>query len=127
MAIREFQTAAGLSATGQIDDNLVSTLRAAELGAPAEDSYVEPPPEDSDSSVELAPPENSFVAPLPSPAPTAVPKQDSSPMASWVKGKEGQQVLSPFTGGVVDVSGFPPGAEVRCPYSGKIFVVPTKP
>ena len=127
MAIREFQTAAGLSATGQIDDNLVSTLRATELGAPAEDSYVEPPPEDSDSSVEPAPPENSFVAPLPSPAPTAVPKQDSSPMASWVKGKEGQQVLSPFTGGVVDVSGFPPGAEVRCPYSGKIFVVPTKP
>ena len=106
-AIREFQVAEGLPVTGQIDDNLITALRATDPGAPAEDS---------DS-----------VAPLPSPAPTAAPKQDSSPMALWVKGKEGQQVLSPFTGGIVDVSGFPPGAEVRCPYSGKIFLVPIKP
>jgi hypothetical protein len=48
-------------------------------------------------------------------------------VASWVKGKEGQQVLSPFTGGIVDVTGFPSGSEARCPYSGKIFLVPTKP
>jgi hypothetical protein len=57
----------------------------------------------------------------------AAPKQESPPVALWVKGKEGQQVLSPFTGAVVDVSGFPPGSEARCPYSGKIFLVPTKP
>jgi hypothetical protein len=127
-AIREFQAAAGLPVTGQINDNLITALRATDPGAPAEDSdSVAPaPPEDSDS-ITPAPPEDSSVAPLPSPAPTAAPKQDSSPMALWVKGKEGQQVLSPFTGGIVDVSGFPPGAEVRCPYSGKIFLVPIKP
>ena len=116
LAIREFQAAAGLPVTGQIDDNLMEALRATDPGAPAEDPSVAPP---TDS--------NSSVATFPSPSPPAAPKQDTSPMASWVKGKEGQQVLSPFTGGVVNVSGFPPGAEVRCPYSGKIFLVPTKP
>jgi biotin carboxyl carrier protein len=125
-AIREFQAAAGLPVTGQIDDNLMEALRATDPGAPAEDSSVEPPT-DFNSSVAPAPPEDSSVAPFPSPSPPAAAKQDTSPMASWVKGKEGQQVLSPFTGGVVDVSGFPPGAEVRCPYSGKIFLVPIKP
>jgi Putative peptidoglycan binding domain len=125
-AIREFQAAAGLPVTGQIDDNLIEALRATEPGAPGEDFSVEPPG-DSSSSVAPAPPEDSSVAPFPSPSPPAAPEPDTSPMASWVKGKEGQQVLSPFTGGVVDVSGFPPGAEVRCPYSGKIFLVPTKP
>jgi hypothetical protein len=125
-AIREFQAAAGLPVTGQIDDNLIEALRATEPGAPGEDFSVESPT-DSSSSVAPAPPEDSSVAPFPSPSPPAAPEPDTSPMASWVKGKEGQQVLSPFTGGVVDVSGFPPGAEVRCPYSGKIFLVPTKP
>jgi Putative peptidoglycan binding domain len=116
-AIREFQADAGLPVTGEIDDDLMTALRATDPGAPSDDS----------DSVAPAPPEDSSVAPFPSPAPTAAPERDSSPMASWVKGKEGQQVLSPFTGGIVDVSGFPPGAEVRCPYSGKTFLVPIKP
>lgn len=106
MAIREFQEAQGLPVTGQIDQNLVRALRSGEF--------------------DPAPPKDSFVTPVPSASPAA-PKQESPPVALWVKGKEGQQVLSPFTGGVVDVSGFPPGSEARCPYSGKIFLVPIKP
>jgi Putative peptidoglycan binding domain len=105
MAIREFQAAEGLPITGRIDEGLLRALGAGEVRAPPRDTPV---------------------APLPSPAPSA-PEQGSPPVAAWVKGKEGQQVLSPFTGGVVDVSGFPPGCEARCPYSGKIFLVPTKP
>jgi hypothetical protein len=115
-AVREFQASAGLPVTGQIDDKLIDALRGTDAGAPGADSSVEPLT-DSNYSVE----------PFPSPLSPAAPKPDTSPMASWVKGKEGQQVLSPFTGGIVDVSGFPPGAEVRCPYSGKIFLVPIKP
>jgi hypothetical protein len=108
MAIREFQEAQGLPVTGQMDENLVRALRPGEFDHP--------------------PPKDSFVTPVPSAsASPAAPKQESPPVALWVKGKEGQQVLSPFTGGVVDVSGFPPGSEARCPYSGKIFLVPTKP
>jgi hypothetical protein len=97
-----------LPVTGQMDENLVRALRPGEFDHP--------------------PPKDSFVTPVPSAsASPAAPKQESPPVALWVKGKEGQQVLSPFTGGVVDVSGFPPGSEARCPYSGKIFLVPTKP
>jgi hypothetical protein len=104
-AIREFQAAEGLPITGRIDESLLRALGAGELSSP---------------------PRDTSVTPVPSPAPSA-PEQGSPPVAAWVKGKEGQQVLSPFTGGVVDVSGFPPGSEARCPYSGKIFLVPTKP
>jgi Putative peptidoglycan binding domain len=103
-AIEEFQTVEGLPVTGRINESL---LRALRTGEPS------PPPEDSSVT-------------LPSPTPS-VPKHDSPPVALWVKGKEGQQVLSPFTGGIVDVSGFPPGSEARCPYSGKIFLVPMRP
>ena len=67
-AIREFQAAAGLPVTSQIDDNLIEALRATDPGAPAEDSSVEPPT-DSSSSVAPAPPEDSSVAPFPSPSP----------------------------------------------------------
>jgi len=104
-AIREFQAAEGLPITGRIDETLIRALRTGELSAP---------------------PEDTSITPLPSPTPSP-PQHDSPPVALWVKGKEGQQVLSPFTGGIVDVTGFPSGSEARCPYSGKIFLVPTKP
>jgi hypothetical protein len=91
-AIREFQTAEGLPITGQIDESFLRALGAGEFSTPPEDT--------------------SKIVPSPTPS---TPAHDSPPVALWVKGKEGQQVLSPFTGGIVDVSGFPPGSEARCP------------
>lgn len=47
------------------------------------------------------------------------------PIGTPVPGKPGF-VTSPFkpTAGYVDVRGFSPGEQVKCPYSGKIFLVP---
>ncbi len=47
------------------------------------------------------------------------------PYATPVAGKPGL-VTSPFApyAGYVDVRGYPPGQEVKCPYTGKLFRVP---
>jgi hypothetical protein len=51
-------------------------------------------------------------------------KVNQPPYGTPVPGKP-QLVRSPFTDqGFVDVSGHPPETEVRCPYSGQIFLVP---
>ena len=48
----------------------------------------------------------------------------NKPYANPVPGKVGH-VYSPFASGrEVDVTGFPPGTEVRCPYTKMIFRVP---
>ena len=66
--------------------------------------------------------------PNPTPAPTPPPVSLPTPEISYgipVPGKPGF-VTSPHapSAGVVDVRGFPPGTEVKDPYTGRIFLVP---
>ena len=57
--------------------------------------------------------------------PNAIPPVKELPIGTPVAGKPGF-VTSPYkpTAGYVDVRGFTPGEQVKCPYSGKIFLVP---
>ena len=63
----------------------------------------------------------------PTPTPTPVPQITTRdlPYGTPVPGQMGF-VTSPHdpTAGLVDVRGFAPGQEVRCPYTGKTFLVP---
>ena len=63
--------------------------------------------------------------PTPTPTPTNTSPAREMAYGTPVPGKPGF-VTSPHSpyAGYVDVRGFPPGTEVKCPYSGKIFLVP---
>ncbi|MBX9742429.1 MAG: hypothetical protein K2W99_02665 [Chthoniobacterales bacterium] len=68
------------------------------------------------------PPANPFLS---APASTTAATTHDIPYGTPVPGKPGF-VTSPFApkDRYVDVRGFPPGSEVKDPYSGKIFLVP---
>lgn len=89
------------------------TADASQTNAPADGSL-------ADTNA-VTSPANPFATPTPVPA--AAPRD--LPYGTPVPGKPGF-VTSPHspTAGYVDVRGFPPGSEVKDPYSGKIFLVP---
>jgi len=75
-----------------------------------------------------APPENadtSAQAPAATPPPPAKTTKGDYPYGTPVPGKPGF-VKSPYAAdqGLVDVRGFPPGTEVKDPFTNKIFLVP---
>ncbi|MDX2080217.1 MAG: hypothetical protein SFU53_05480 [Terrimicrobiaceae bacterium] len=75
-------------------------------------------------------PVDPMISATPTPTPSTIPgatQMGAREIAygTPVPGKPGF-VTSPHSpyAGYVDVRGFPPGTEVKCPYSGKIFLVP---
>lgn len=99
--------------------------RVARYPATGQEQY---PPQQQPFNPNAPPPENvTPQEPTVAPAPTAMAtraERGDHPYGIPVPGKP-HVVESPFSPGkYVDVEGFPPGTEVKDPYTGKIFLVP---
>jgi hypothetical protein len=125
-----------LAACGSDDDQ--TTQHKHKFGYPPDtttetappDQEVPPGPEETANPANTGP-----IAPTPPPPPPPAPDTTPSPTATGpsgnipygtpVAGKAGF-VTSPYApgNGYVDVRGYPPGTEVKDPYTGKVFLVP---
>jgi len=104
------------------DSGTTTTTSTPDTGTTDTGPIAPPPPPPPPPPTQSTKPDNT--TPNPANSATGAPKKDY-PYAQPVPGKPGF-VTSPYApySGYVDVRGFPPGTEVKDPYTQKVFLVP---